>query len=205
MSGKKAEPGKGKIISLDEYELAFKRAKEVLSSGGVIVYPTDTLYGIGGDARNPEVVERICKIKKRGKEEPFSILLGNLEMVREYAECDGEREMVAIMNLLPGPVTLIMKAKKELPVAKEGKIGIRVPEHSFMRKLSAELKMPIITTSANRAGKEPPTSVEEVEPGILKEVDLIIDGGPTLYKKPSTIFDLVERKMKRKGAMSIER
>lgn len=188
-------------ISLLEHARALKRAKEVLSSGGVLVYPTDTLYGLGGDARNPKVVERVRKIKRKGKEEPFSVILGNLDMVREYAEAEGEREGLAVLNLLPGPVTLVMKEKIKLPVAKDGKIGVRVPEHSFMRKLSADLGMPIITTSANRKGKEPPTCIEEVEKGILEEVDLVLDGGPTMHRKPSTIIDLVERKVKRKGAL----
>ncbi len=188
-------------ISLYEHARAFKQAKEVLLSGGVLVYPTDTLYGIGGDARNPKVVERIRKIKKKGKGEPFSVILGNLDMVREYADVEGEAERLAVLNLLPGPVTLVTREKIKLPVAKDGKIGIRVPEHSFMRKLSTDLGMPIITTSANRKGKEPPTCIEEVEKGILEEVDLVLDGGPTIHRKPSTIIDLVERKVKRKGAL----
>ncbi len=188
-------------IPLYEHARALKRAKEVLLSGGVLVYPTDTLYGIGGDARNPEVAERIRKIKGKGREEPFSVILGNLDMVREYADVEGEAETVAVLNLLPGPVTLLVKEKIKLPVAKDGKIGIRVPGHSFMRKLSADLGMPIITTSANRKGKEPPTSLEEVEKGILEEADLVLDGGPTIHRKPSTIIDLLERKVKRKGAL----
>lgn len=188
-------------ISLYEHARALKRAKEVLLEGGVIVYPTDTLYGVGGDARRIEVVERVRKIKGRGKDQPLSVILGNLDMVREYADAEGEAERLAVLNLLPGPVTLIMKEKIKLPVAKDGKIGVRVPEHSFMRKLSADLNMPIITTSANMKGKAGPTSIEEVEKKILEEVDLVLDGGPTIHRKPSTIIDLLERKVKRKGAL----
>jgi L-threonylcarbamoyladenylate synthase len=189
----------GEIISLEkEYERAFERAKEVLSSGGVIVYPTDTVYGIGGDGRKKDVAERIRRIKKR-KDCPFSVLLGNIHMVREYADAQGE-DMRYVLEAFPGATTLILKAKKSLPVVREGKIGIRVPEHLFMRKLSVELDMPIITTSANLHGKGAPGSFDEVEGEIIDSADLAIDGGSTLCGMPSTIIDVTEKKVKRVGA-----
>ncbi|MBN2121795.1 threonylcarbamoyl-AMP synthase [Candidatus Micrarchaeota archaeon] len=189
----------GETISLEnEYERAFARAKEVLESGGVIVYPTDTVYGIGGDGRRGEVAERIRKIKQR-EDCPFSVLLGNIHMVREYADAQGE-DMKYVLEAFPGATTLIMKAKKDIPVVREGKIGVRVPEHLFMRKLSIELDMPIITTSANLHGKEAPRSFGEVEKEILDSVDLALDGGSTLCGMPSTIIDVTEKKVKRVGA-----
>jgi L-threonylcarbamoyladenylate synthase len=191
-----------KVISIEkDYEKAFARAKEVLSSGGVLVYPTDTVYGIGGDARNPEVVERVKKIK--GKEDSvFSVLLGGMGMVKEYAEVEG-KTLGAIMDVFPGATTLILKAKKELPVVKEGKIGVRVPEHIFMRKLSLELNMPIITTSANRSGEKAPVSVAEIDKEIIGEVDLVLDGGETLHRMSSTVIDVEEKKVKRVGVGEI--
>lgn len=187
------------IISLEkEYNRAFSEAKKVLSSGGVLVYPTDTVYGIGGDAGNPEVVERIRKIKGKG-EAVFSVLLGGIGMVKEYAKVEGEA-VGAVMDAFPGATTLILKARKEIPVVKEGKIGIRVPEHIFMRKLSLELDMPIITTSANRSGKKAPVKVGEIEKGIVEEVDLVIDGGETLHRMGSTVIDVEEKKVLRVGA-----
>jgi L-threonylcarbamoyladenylate synthase len=192
----------GEIIKLEEkYDEAFSRAKEVLSSGGVMVYPTDTVYGIGGDGRKGEVAERIRKIK--GREDcPFSVILGNIHMVREYADAEGE-DLRYVLEAFPGAATLILKAKKELPVVKGGKIGVRVPEHSFMRKLSVELGMPIITTSANLHGKEAPRSFAEIEREIIDSVDLAIDGGSTLYGMHSTVMDVVEKKVKRVGAGEI--
>ena len=190
------------VISLEnEYDRAFARAKEVLSSGGVIVYPTDTVYGIGGDARNPDVVERVRNIK--GREGcTFSVLLGGMGMVKEYAEVEGD-SLGAVMEAYPGATTLILKAKKELPVVKSGKIGVRVPEHIFMRKLSLELDMPIVTTSANRSGKEAPVKVEEIDKGIIDEVDLVLDGGETLHRMSSTVVDVEEKKVKRVGVGEI--
>ena len=184
-----------------EYETAFSEAKKVLGNGGVIIYPTDTLYGIGGDARKKEVVERICKIKKRNRSS-FSALMGGLEMVREYAHVD-ENALKAILEVFPGATTLILKAKKEIPIVENGKIGVRVPEYIFMRKLSLSLRMPIITTSANLSGKKAPVCFREIDKKILNEVDLAIDGGKTLYAMPSSIIDIVDKKVLRTGAGEI--
>ena len=190
------------VISLeDEYDRAFSEAKRILSSGGVIIYPTDTVYGIGGDARKKEVVERIRKIKSK-KDAPLSVLLGNITMVKEYAEVD-EVALGAVMEVWPGPTTLILKSKKELPITKGEKIGIRVPEYNFMRKLSTELNMPIVTTSANLSGERPPGEFGEIDKKIVKQVDLAIDGGKTLFGIPSSIIDVVDKKVLRTGAGEI--
>lgn len=190
------------VISIEkEYEKAFTRAKEVLSSSGVLIYPTDTVYGIGGDARNPEVVERVREIK--GKEDSaFSILLGGMGMVKEYVEVDGNA-LSAVMEAFPGATTLILKAKKDLPVVKEGKVGVRVPEHIFMRKISLELNMPIITTSANKSGGKTPASISEIDKEIIEKVDLVLDGGETLHRMSSTVLDVEEKKVKRIGVGEI--
>ncbi len=190
------------ILSIEkEYDKSFARAKEVLSSGGVLIYPTDTVYGIGGDARNSEVVERVKRIK--GKESSaFSVLLGGMGMVKEYAEVEG-KALGAVMEAFPGATTLILKAKNELPVVKEGKIGVRIPEHIFMRKLSLELNMPIITTSANKSGGKAPVSVSEIDNEIIEKVDLVLDGGETLHRMSSTVLDVEEKKVKRVGVGEI--
>ena len=191
------------IISLEkEYDKAFAEAKKVLFAGGVVIYPTDTVYGIGGDARKKEVVTRVRKIKGKEKSAPFSILLGGIGMVKEYALVEG-RAVKAVMEVFPGATTLILKAKRELPLVKDGKIGVRVPEHIFMRKLSLELGMPILTTSANLSGERAPGSLNEVGKKVLEKADLAIDGGKTLYGIPSTIVDVVDKKVIRTGAGEI--
>ncbi|MBD3397684.1 threonylcarbamoyl-AMP synthase [Candidatus Micrarchaeota archaeon] len=190
------------IISLEkEYGRAFQEAKRVLSSGGVLLYPTDTVYGIGGDARNPEVVERIRKIKRR-EDSVFSVLLGGIGMVKEYAEVEGD-VVGAVMDAFPGATTLILKSRKELPVVNKGKIGVRVPEHIFMRKLSLELEMPIVSTSANRSGGKAPAGIGEIEKEIMDEADLVLDGGETLHRMNSSVVDILEKKVKRVGAGEI--
>ena len=191
-----------RIISLEtDYESAFEEAKKVLASGGVLIYPTDTVYGIGGDARKKDIVDRIRKIKKKG-ETPFSALVGGIGMVKEYAVVDDEA-LKAVMEVFPGATTLILRARVDLPIVQDGKIGVRVPEHIFMRKLSLSLEMPIITTSANLSGEEPPVCLEDVDKGVLEKVDLAIDGGKTLHAMPSTIVDVVDKKVLRVGVGEI--
>ena len=191
-----------RVLSLEtDYERAFEEAKKVLASGGILIYPTDTVYGIGGDARKKEVVELIRKIKKKG-ESPFSALFGGIEMVREYAVVDGD-SLKAVMEVFPGATTLILKAKKELPIVQNGKIGIRVPEHIFMRKLSLALGMPILTTSANLSGENAPVCLKDVDEAVLEKADLAIDGGKTLHAMPSTIVDVVDKKVLRVGVGEI--
>lgn len=182
-------------VSLDRYDEAFRAAKEVLRSGGVMIYPTDTVYGIGGDAGRQETVKRVEAIKKREEEKPFSILLGSLSMVRSY--CKNEEQLAYCMKYFPGPYTFIVGTE-------EKKVGIRIPIHSFMVRLSYELGIGIITTSANTSGKKAPCSVEEVEERIKKEVDLVIDGGRTMYCMPSAVIDLVEKKVVREGPEPFE-
>ena len=188
-----------KVISLEkEYDLAFSEAAAVLRKGGVLIYPTDTVYGIGGDARDPEVVEKVRRIKGK-RESVFSVILGGIGMVGEYAVTEG-KAMQYVLESFPGATTLVLESKKELPVAKGGKIGIRVPEHIFMRRLSLELGMPIITTSANRSGGKAPAEFGEIEKKVLEGADLAIDGGKTLHGMSSTVVDVEGEKVLRSGA-----
>ncbi|MBD3389665.1 threonylcarbamoyl-AMP synthase [Candidatus Micrarchaeota archaeon] len=188
-----------RILSLEkEYDVAFAEAAALLRKGGVLIYPTDTVYGIGGDARDLKVVERVRKIKGK-KEQVFSVILGGVGMVGEYAVTEG-KAMQYVLESFPGATTLLLKSKKELPVVRVGKIGVRVPEHIFMRRLSLELGMPIITTSANRSGETAPTDFAEIEKSVMEEADLAIDGGKTLHGMSSTVVDVEEEKVLRSGA-----
>ncbi len=188
-----------RVLSLErEYDLAFAEASAVLRKGGVLIYPTDTVYGIGGDARNPEIVERVREIKGK-KEGVFSVILGGIGMVGEYAVTEG-KAMQYVLESFPGATTLILESKKELPVVKGGKLGVRVPEHIFMRRLSLELGMPIVSTSANRSGEKAPTEFLEIEKRVLEAADLAIDGGKTLHGMSSTVVDVEGEKVLRSGA-----
>lgn len=173
--------------------MAIEEAVQVLQNGGVLIYPTDTLYGIGGDATSEAVVKKIHKIKKINQKKPLSVMVADLDMVKEYCEV-GKNEEIELAKL-PGPYTFIFRQKPNKIAASNGKkLGIRMPDNEFCRMLCQRFKKPIVTTSANITKQKPPTAIEEVSKSILESVDLVIDGGKTKYKKPSTIIDLVDGK-----------
>lgn len=191
------------IVKLSEkWNLAFETAKKVLLSDGIIIYPTDTLYGIGGNALKKKVVERIRRIKGREGEKPMSVALGSLSMILDLFEVSDE-QMAYITRYFPGPYTFILKPKKPMPVS-GGLVGVRVPEHIFLTKLIREVGFPIVSTSTNLSDEKAPVKVEEINKEVIDAADLVIDGGPTKYKEGSTVVDLVNKKIVRKGAGEFE-
>jgi L-threonylcarbamoyladenylate synthase len=192
-----------KIIKLEEeWDLAFETAKKVLRSDGLLIYPTDTLYGIGGNALKKEVVDRIRRIKGREGEKPMSVAVGGLSMLLSFFYLN-EEELGYITRYLPGPYTFLLRAKKPMPVS-NGLVGVRVPAHFFVMKMINEVGFPIVSTSANFSGEPAPSSVEEIKKEFLEKADLVVDGGPTKYKEGSTVVDLVNKKILRKGAGEFE-
>lgn len=187
-----------RIISLKEWDKAFEKAKQALLKGEVIIYPTDTVYGIGCDALNKEAVKKVYEIKKREISKPLSLLISGLDMLLKYFK-PTTKEIEYFMKHMPGPYTFIIESKVAFPYQPK-RVGVRVPAHFFGRKLSEEIGKPIITTSANISGKEPALKVEEIEEEIKSSVEVIIDGGEAKYKKPSTVVDIKNKKIIREGA-----
>lgn len=188
-----------KVISLHkEYQLALESATKAVLNGKVFIYPTDTVYGIGGNALDEEVCERIREIKKRDAK-PFSIIVSDFSMLRKYCEVPEDR-MRYLFQYLPGPYTFIFVKKAGILACPGGRIGVRVPMHSFIRKVAGDTGLPIIGTSANISGKEPVFSFKKISKALIKQVDLAIDGGETYYKQESTVVDLVDMEIKREGA-----
>ena len=190
-----------KTVSISKnYDEALHSAKAVLKSGGVLIYPTDTLYGLGCDATSKKAVEKIYALKGREKGKPLSILVSDYAMLLEYCAVSSAQERI-LHSLLPGPYTFILPLRKPLPVSPTMQIGIRVPEHYFMRQVSKELGMPIVSTSANISGKKEAAALKDVEKTVSSKADLLIDGGKCLYGNGSTVIDLVGMKIVRKGAV----
>lgn len=190
-----------KHISLSsDYELAMDEAKKCLLSNKILVYPTDTLYGIGCNALSKKAVAKVYAMKKREEGKPLSVIMADFAMIKNYCELSPKQARILI-SLLPGPYTFILPLKKSMPASKTMEIGIRVPEHIFMRHLSKEVGIPVVTTSANLSGKKHAATVKQLEGKISASADLIIDGGICIYKKPSTVIDLVHMKIVRKGAI----
>ena len=180
------------MISVDD-------AVREISNGKIIIYPTDTVWGIGCDAFNQDAVDRLFKLKEK-KEPGVSVILNNKEQIRDF--CMVNEYVTNISdNFLPGPITLILKSKKEFAngVTRDGNIGIRIPKH----KISLELakKTPIITTSANKHGEKIAANIDEAKEIFGKEC-LYIDGKPPEGIE-STIIDMTNEKpeIKRIGAL----
>ena len=184
----------------DDYDKALAEAKLILKSGGTLIYPTDTLYGLGCNAVDKRAVERIYTIKNREGRKPLSILVSDYAMLLEYCTVSSAQERI-LHSLLPGPYTFILPLRKPLPAATGATVGIRVPEHYFMRQISKELKMPIVSTSANLSGEKDAATLSDVSRPVSSRADLLIDGGICLYGKGSTVIDLVNMKILRKGAV----
>ena len=198
---RQAKKGKACTISLlSDYEAAKEEAKKCLLSGKLLIYPTDTLYGIGCNALSRAAVEKICLIKGREAGKPLSVIMANFAMIKEYCGLSPKQARI-LLSLLPGPYTFILPLKKPMPASKTMEIGIRVPEHVFMRQLGKEFGFPIVTTSANLSGKKHAASIQQLDSRISSQVGLIIDGGRCIYRKPSTVIDLIRMKVLRKGAV----
>jgi len=184
----------------DDYDKALAEAKRVLLADGTLVYPTDTLYGLGCNALSEKAVAKIYSIKAREKGKPLSILVSDYAMLLKYCEVSPAQERI-LHALLPGPYTFILTLRKKLPVSTTMEIGIRVPEHYFMRQASKELGMPIVSTSANISGEKDAAKLADVDKEVSSLADLLIDNGVCAYGKGSTVIDLIRMKILRKGAV----
>ena len=165
-------------------------ALNILREGGVVVYPTDTLYGIGVNIFNEDAVERVFSIKKRSRSKPISVCLSRIEDISKVAYMDSETEKIA-RKLLPGPFTLILNKKEGISstlTAGETKIGVRIPDSKVSMEISREF--PVTATSANISGMKVPESPEGVYKQLGESVDLILDAGTFKETLPSTVVDL---------------
>jgi L-threonylcarbamoyladenylate synthase len=186
-------------IAEDDYESAIDVANAELGSGGIIVYPTDTVYGLGGDATSEEAVRKILGIKGIKGRRPLSVMMSDFNMIEYYCET-GIWEDIILRKYLPGPYTFVLKKREYIAATQTDKLGVRIPDNAFCQALCKRFGRPIITTSANLTGERPPVDFSQVNEKIVKRANLAIDGGLTKYRQPSMVVDLVERKMLREGA-----
>lgn len=175
----------------DDFGIAVIRAAGVLRSGGVIIYPTDTLYGLGANAFSDAAVDRVYAIKGREAGKPMHCMVADLAMAEEYAEVNDAARKIA-ETFLPGALTLVLKKKTGIAggIARSmDTIGIRIPNNDFCVELAKAFGKPFTATSANRAGAEPARIFEKVAAAV--EADFAIDGGDAPLSKPSTVLNLV--------------
>ncbi len=168
---------------------------------GLVIYPTDTLYGLGADALSDEAVQKVFDAKGREYHKPISVAVCDSDMISAVAWVD-DIASAFIEEFLPGPVTLVLRARSILPqhlCAGSGKIGVRFPAQDIALELIREFDSPITATSANLSGSPDPITVNDA----LIPHDFVIDVG-ALRGTPSTVVDLVDREIIRPGA-DIER
>lgn len=167
-------------------------AVDILKKGGVICYPTDTMYGLGCDIFNQKAVKRVHEIKQRPKHKPFSFMCASLADISQYAHVSSPAYRL-LRRHLPGPYTMVLPGSKLVPnimLTKQKTVGIRMPQSPICFALITELGNPLLTTSALRENQEAPTDVFAVEELFGSQVDLIIDGGE-VFAEPSTVISLV--------------
>ena len=183
-----------KIITEHISEHKLMQAVNCLQQGGVIIYPTDTVYAIGCDIKNHKAAERVKQMKEtKRKEMNFSFVCNDLSQLSEYAAQMDTRTYKLMKRALPGPYTFILPASKQVPRifdTKKKTIGIRVPDHAVTLALVQRLGNPILSTSLNNTTEiiDYMTDAEEIDEKFRKLVDMVVDCGPC-GNIPSTIID----------------
>jgi tRNA threonylcarbamoyl adenosine modification protein (Sua5/YciO/YrdC/YwlC family) len=170
-----------------------RKVVEILEGGGIVVYPTDTYYGIGCDLMNPRAIERIYQLKRRDRSKPFSFICSDLTNISQYAKVSNYAYRT-MKRLLPGPYTFILEGSKLVPkimLTKRKTAGIRVPANEICLALVRELGHPIITTSAATAEGESFHDASLIHDHFGKQVDVVIDGSPVLGE-PSSVVSLID-------------
>jgi len=161
---------------------------EALETGGTVIFPTDTVYGIGGNPWDERTLARVRTLKARPTGQPFTLHLPSVSDVERYAQLDARTHAV-VCRLLPGPYTLLLPAGDGAPpsAVKAGVVGIRVPDHPFFSDVVCRLRRPLFGTSVNRSG-EPPLNDAETIIDRFSRVDLIVTG--PVGRSPSSVLDL---------------
>ncbi|APG25882.1 MAG: L-threonylcarbamoyladenylate synthase [Syntrophotalea acetylenica] len=179
------------------------RVVECVKQGGVIAYPTDTIYGLGCDIFNRKGVKRIYQMKERSQRKPFSFICADLSDVANYAQVSNFAFKI-MRRYLPGPYTFVLEATRVVPdllVTKQKTVGIRIPSNSIALAIVRELGHPLVTTSANISGEEPCYDPSVINERLGRQIDMIVDGG-IITGEASTVISLIDDKIEvlRQGA-----
>ncbi len=172
---------------------------EVLRNGGIVIFPTETVYGIGTNAYCEKSVEKIYEIKERPEEKPLSILVSNVNEISKYAIINNSMEEQIIKNFMPGPITIILEKRPEVfnyITSGKNTIGIRIPDNKIILKILEALKLPIVAPSANISGYPSGIELNEILPDFENKVDICIDGGKSELSESSTIVQVVDNEIK---------
>jgi L-threonylcarbamoyladenylate synthase len=177
-------------------EAGLKEAAAALAAGGVVAFPTETVYGLGGDARSSAAVRKIFEAKGRPSDNPLIVHLADSEALGELVERVNEIERALIAKFWPGPLTLVLPVRPDTvsPLVTAGldTVAVRIPAHEMARKLISMSGCPIAAPSANRSGRPSPTQARHVMQDLEGRIDGVLDGGPTGVGVESTVVRVLE-------------
>lgn len=184
------------------------RAARIIAAGGVIVYPTETVYGIGADLTNPRAIARLFCIKNRPASRPVLLLIESVADLHTLTTVVPPLAVRLAARYWPGPLTMVLPAAAHLPPQVLGPgqgVGCRVSSCPVVQGLLGALHRPLTSTSANNTGEPDPRSLDQVPAMLLSAADVVIDAGPTPGRSPSTVVDLTghQPRLIRAGALDV--
>jgi L-threonylcarbamoyladenylate synthase len=174
-------------------------ALAALRRGEVIVFPTETFYGLGADALAAAAVERVAELKGRNPDSPIAVIIADRGMLSQIVSEVPPLAEKLIARFWPGPLTLVLPARKAIPrplLNTEGKIGIRVSSDPIATRLARDLGRPITATSANPSGREPARTIAQARAYFTSQMEVFVDGGPLAGKKGSTVAEVIGQRLK---------
>jgi tRNA threonylcarbamoyl adenosine modification protein (Sua5/YciO/YrdC/YwlC family) len=186
---------------------SFDDAIAALARGEVIVFPTETLYGLGADALNDRAVGKVFQLKGRNPTSPIPVLVADIAMLDMLVIAVPETAKKLIDTFWPGPLTVVLPARDDIPTPlanANGGIGVRISSQSIASQLITHLGRPLTATSANPSGKEPACTVDEAKRYFSETIGIFIDGGPLQSKTGSTVVEVLNGKIRiiREGEVS---
>lgn len=181
----------------------------IIKNGGIAIFPTETVYGIGANGLDKNAVKRLYNAKQRPLNKPISLLVSNIDMIETVAKDITDLEYAIIKNFFPGPLTIILKKKEIVPdilTAGSDTIGIRMPANDISLKLIDYAGIPIATPSANISGRPSGTNLKDIMKDFDGKVDCFIDDGPSKIGLASTIVKVIDNvpHILRQGSISID-
>jgi len=198
-----------KVDPLRPDVVALASPVDILRRGGIVAYPTDTMYGLAVDPRNDTAVERLFEVKSRDRSAAVALIASDVAQAQE-AGMFGASELALARGFWPGPLTIVVPASSKLSPALTGDlqtVGVRVPAHSVAQALARAFASCITATSANLSGRAPAVTADEVAAALGTRIDAVIDAGAAPGGAPSTIVEVVNDRpvLRRSGAIAWDR
>ena len=189
--------------------IKLKEPAKIIKHGGIVVFPTETVYGIGTNGLNEKAVKKLYAIKQRPLSKPISLLVNSIDMINEIAKDITKLEYALIKEFFPGPLTIILKKKEivsDIVTANSDTVGVRMPANEIALKLIEYSEVPIATPSANISGRTSGTNIDDIMKDFDGKVDWCIDDGPSKIGLASTIVQVVNGipNILRQGAITEE-